>query len=133
MSIDTWEPSNPDPEFSIDRAVLREFIQLSRNDQLMQLPNRLSPEVCDQQRPLMRLPRETWTKAAADFNNEELLHLVRFFTVAEQMLDGWEAAEKSPVIWLVRELRRRKAPPDRDLLLWIKANSDNRFLPNGAL
>ncbi len=65
--------------------------------------------------------------------SEQLLHLVRFFTLAEMQLSGWEAGAESPVIWIVKTLRRRKSPPSKDLLLWIKANSDNRFIPNGAL
>ena len=38
----------------------------------------------------------------------------------------------APVIPLVAELKRRGDYPN-DLTAWIKANTDNRFLPYGSL
>ena len=39
----------------------------------------------------------------------------------------------SPVIWLCRELKKRGAFPDPELIQWIKENTDNKFLPYGNL
>ena len=67
-----------------------------------------------------------------EFSNEEIEHLMRFFTIAEQ-LPGWHAADNSPVIWLGKLLKQRGVGINKELVLWIKENSDNRFLPHGPL
>ena len=80
----------------------------------------------------MQLDKEQWFDAARTFNDDEIVHLMRFFTVAEQ-LPGWEAGANSPVVWLGKILKQRGTGIDRELVLWIKAHSDNQFLPHGAL
>ena len=72
-----------------------------------------------------------WAAAAAGLSSAELESLVRLYTLAER-LPGWNAGPRSPVIPLVAELKRRDACPD-GLTAWIKANTDNRFLPYGSL
>ena len=72
-----------------------------------------------------------WQAAAQGLEAEEIERLVRFYTLAEA-LPGWEAGAQSPVIPLARELKARDAWPD-DLTAWIKAHTDNRFLPYGSL
>lgn len=133
MSVKAWEPTPSTDNFEIDAEILQQCIRLSETDQLDQLSATLPGDWQTAQKPLMTLERNAWNAATDRFSNDQLIHLVRFFTAAEMQLDGWEAAEKSPVIWLVKILRKRKAPPSRELLLWIKQNSNNRFLPNGAL
>ena len=61
-----------------------------------------------------------------------LIALIRFFTLAEQELPGWEAGSKSPAIACARELRLRGRYP-ADLTAWIRDHTDNRFLPYGSL
>jgi len=73
-----------------------------------------------------------WAAAARTLRDDDILALIRLFTLAENALSGWEAGDASPVIPLARELRRRGSYPD-DLTGWIKANTDNRFLPYGNL
>lgn len=73
-----------------------------------------------------------WGAAADTLSDEDVVALIRLFTLAESQLTGWEAGEQSPVIPLARELKRRGSYP-ADLTAWIKANSDNRFLPYGSL
>ena len=133
MSVNTWQPEPTTTDFAIDQQPLRQFIELSKQDQLLDLNNQLPAETIATQAPLMTLDKASWQEAVAPLSDDDLIHLVRFFTLAEQQLSGWEAQEKSPVIWLVKTLRQRKSPPSKDLLLWIKQHSDNRFLPNGAL
>lgn len=72
-----------------------------------------------------------WQIAAADLSAAEMLALIRLFTLAER-LPGWEAGAKSPVIVLAAALKARGDYP-ADLTAWIKANTDNRFLPYGSL
>ncbi len=72
-----------------------------------------------------------WQSAAAGLGSEQVVALARFFTLAER-LPGWEAGATSPVIVLASVLKRRGDYPD-ELTAWIKAHTDNRFLPYGSL
>jgi hypothetical protein len=81
---------------------------------------------------VMRHPAADWTPLLTDQPDAVLIKLVRFFTLAEIQLTGWEALSHSPVIPIVAELRRRKSYPN-ELTAWIKAHTNNRFLPYGSL
>jgi hypothetical protein len=81
---------------------------------------------------LMRLPAANWTPFVALASAAQLVALVKFFTLAEMRLPGWEALARSPVIPFVAELKRRGSYPG-ELTAWIKANTTNRFLPYGSL
>lgn len=82
---------------------------------------------------MMKLEASQWQGVLHGLDQATLLALVRFFTVAEHQMSHWHGGDKSPVIWLSRELKRRGHPLDRDQVLWIKSNTDNRFLPHGPL
>ena len=82
--------------------------------------------------PLARSDAGDWPAAAGGLDSAQIIALVRLFTLAEERLAGWDAAARSPVIELVRELKARDAYP-ADLTSWIKANTTNRFLPHGSL
>ena len=73
-----------------------------------------------------------WTGVVGTLDAATLEALARFFTLAETRLPGWEAGARSPVIALARELRRRGSMTP-ELGAWIKAHTDNRFLPYGSL
>ena len=132
MTLNSWQPPTAVSQFNIDHQVLQKFISLSEV-QLNSIDQHIDNELIKNQQPLMKLGKEAWSRVGDGLNNEEIIHLIRFFTKAESQLPGWEAGAESPVIWLVKVLRKRKAPPSKELLLWIRTHSDNRFLPNGAL
>jgi len=73
-----------------------------------------------------------WAETAEGLADDEVVALIRLFTLAESALPGWEAGDASPVIPLAAVLKRRGSYPG-DLTGWIRANSDNRFLPYGNL
>ncbi len=75
--------------------------------------------------------KSDWQAAAGELDSDRLIALIRLYTLAER-LPGWEAGPRSPVIPLAAELKKRGDYPD-DLTAWIKANTDNRFLPYGSL
>lgn len=135
MTTGTWNPTigTVKNQIDIDPEVLRTFVKLGETDQLESLLADITPEVQMQQRGLMKLAQQQWIEVSQQFSNTEIEHLIRFFTLAEMQLPGWESGEKSPVIGLVKSLKLRNAPPEKELVLWIKKNSSNRFLPNGAL
>jgi hypothetical protein len=81
---------------------------------------------------LMKLPADVWSPLLAAEPDERLVRIAKSLTVAEMRLPGWEAGARSPVITIVRELKRRGSYP-KDLTAWIKAHTTNRFLPYGSL
>lgn len=81
---------------------------------------------------LMKLPADVWLPLLAVEPDERLVRIAKSLTVAEMRLPGWEAGARSPVITIVRELKRRGSYP-KDLTAWIKAHTTNRFLPYGSL
>ena len=134
MSLGSWDPQTEQSasDFQIDHDLLHLFISLSERELLDQLNQQLSAEQQQVQARLMQVDKDDWFKALQNYNDTQLQHLMRFFTVAEQ-LPGWEAGEKSPVIWIGKVLKQRGTGIQRELILWIKANSRNQYLPHGPL
>jgi len=81
---------------------------------------------------LMTAPANDWQNAAESLEVGQVEALIRFLTLAEEAIGGWQAGDRSPVIALVKVLKNRGSY-DRALTRWIKANSSNRFLPHGSL
>jgi hypothetical protein len=82
--------------------------------------------------PLAKGGSDIWPGPAEALSAAELIALVRLFTLAESRLPAWEAGARSPVVPLVKLLRARESYP-AELTAWIKANTENRFLPYGSL
>ena len=76
---------------------------------------------------LMRVPGNL----QGQLKDDDLISLVRLFTLLERDLSGWDAGSKSPVIPLVKLLKARGSF-DPALRKWIKANTSNRYLPHGS-
>lgn len=135
MSIGSWDPSvaNSETSFEFDRDLLKRAIRLAEADDFDAIESLIPQEQRQHQSRMMTLAKEAWFDEAKHYDDNELAQLIRFFTLAEMRLPGWEAGAQSPVVWLVKVLRQRGNPPSRELQLWIKANTSNKFLPNGAL
>ena len=73
-----------------------------------------------------------WSAAAQDLSTQDLVALIRLFTLGEGQFSSWQAGAKSAVIKLVRIMKARKEMTP-ELSAWIKTNTDNRFLPHGDL
>ena len=73
-----------------------------------------------------------WAEAAQSLSTPDLIVLIRLFTSGEGQFSSWQAGAKSAVVKLVRVMKQRKEMTP-ELTTWIKANSDNRFLPHGDL
>jgi hypothetical protein len=134
MSLGSWDPkiATEGSALLLEAALLHRLIEFDRKDQLAQLEQLLSAE--DKQRfaPLMKIDHNTWRVATEPLHEADLLHLIRFFAVAEN-LPGWEAGAASPVIPLAKMLRQRGARLDKQLLQWLREVNDNRYLPYGPL
>lgn len=133
--VGNWDPNQgkEDSKAAIDSSRLMRFIAIAESNQLDQLSRVLTQQEIDADRPLMKIHKDAWAAAAEPLSNEQLIQLIRFFTLAEEQLPGWEAGSLSPVIWLCRALKSRGAFPDQELIQWIKTNSRNKFLPYGNI
>ena len=134
MSLGSWDPGADAtaPHLQIEPATLSRFIGYSRDEQLSQLEQLISGDENQMLAGLMQIDHSAWLAAAESLPEEDLLHLIRFFAVAEN-LPGWEAGPKSPVIPLAKTLRKRGARLDKALLQWLREVNENRFLPYGPL
>jgi len=132
--VGNWDPNEQQQATdTIDKGRLQRFIEIAETGQLNQLGKTLSQQEIDADRALIKAHKDAWMTAAESFNNTQLVQLIRFFTLAEEQLPGWEAGSLSPVIWLCRVLKNRDAFPDQELIQWIKQNSRNKFLPYGNI
>mgnify|MGYP001355860507 CR=1 FL=1 len=80
---------------------------------------------------VMSTDRECWTELVS-LEMEELNSLARLFTILERDLSGWEGGKFCPVIYIVKELRKR-GESISELKRWIKTHSTNRYLPYGSV
>lgn len=134
MSTGSWDPSAQAASNAItpEPALIERLISLSRDEQLAEIAVLIDATEQQTLAGLMRLEHSTWESVGAKLSDEGVLHLIRFFAMAEN-LPGWEAGEKSPVIPLARILRKRGVKLQRELLQWLREVNQNRFLPYGPL
>ena len=127
MTIGTWEPAKSS---SLTLERLQDLLtQISGLDENA-LAASLNDEFIRSNSQLMKLDADSW-QVAKQLTEDDLVALVRFFTLAEMQLSGWEAGNRNPVIPLVRILKKRdQFSPE--LRKWIKSSTDNRYLPYGS-
>lgn len=135
MSLGSWDPKDGSESlvYTIDPALLIQCSAFATAGHWTILPAWEKESLPGNASQMMKLSASQWLPALEHLDEATLLNLVRFFTVAEQLLPHWHGGDKSPVIWISRLLRQRGTPLSRDMVLWIKGNSDNRFLPNGPI
>ena len=133
MAVDTFDPQQFDPSSSkssldtalVDRAVACALAQHSAGTELS-----LTSEEVFALAPLV--VHAGWLDAGQELTSDSLVALIRLFTLGEGRFSTWQAGAKSAVVKLVRVLKQR-GEMTPELTRWIKANTDNRFLPHGDL
>ncbi len=135
MSLGSWNPEDGSQslKYQIDPAVLAHCADFARTDNWGGMASWVKDILPADAWKMMKLDAHSWEQTLHALDAETLLRLIRFFTVAEQQLPDWHGGDQSPVIWITRHLKKCGTPLSRDMILWIKANSDNRFLPNGPI
>ena len=128
MSVGTWNPAEQIAELSA--SALNELLAAAHR--LGDPDFGLSPADVDRLTPCAHANRVDWQTASQHLDDGQLIDLIRFHTLAEGRFPAWKAGSNSPVIVLAKALRARNAWPT-DLTAWIKAHTDNRFLPYGSL
>ena len=134
MSLGSWDPKveAQSTELLLESDLLHRLIAYSDEEKLAQLEQLLSTTYKQRLAGLMKIDPLIWQTAAEPLLENDLLHLIRFFAVAEN-LPGWEAGATSPVIPLAKILRQRGVRLDKSLLKWLREVNDNRYLPYGPL
>ena len=127
MSIGVWTPSVAEPLNSAQLLILVQKLPKAPLDHL----DGLNVDDFQAYRSWMKAEASLW-EAAEDLEAETKHQLIRFFTLAERDWVGWDAGKTSPVIPLVAGLKRMDQF-DPEFRRWIKSNTDNRYLPNGAV
>lgn len=129
MSIEVWEPTGGTKGKPIDIGLLEKFVDVAKGADSVS-SSQLRSSGLDSEEWVMNQEEAAW-ESAEDLSSDDLIALVRFFTLVEQHVSGWEAGKKSPVIPLVKILKTRDEF-SADLRKWIKSNTDNRYLPYGS-
>ncbi len=136
MSINTWDPNasiSTTNSYLLNIEFLQKIINDHQQDSISNIQSYLSTEEQKQHQPIMKLAKESWFAIKEQLSDEDIVVLIKFFTLAEMQFSDWTAEEYSPVIWLSKIFRQRGKTLDKDLLLWIKSTSNNKFLPYGPL
>ncbi len=124
MGVGVW-----DPGISVSTEQLQKLVSQVVEINLAQLTS-CDDEFIDGNAWMMKLGESAW-QTANSLPVEDLVNLIRFFTLAEMQLPGWKGGKQNPVIYLVKILKSRDEF-SADLRKWIRANTDNRYLPYGA-
>jgi hypothetical protein len=125
VSVDSWQPVNKLDQINDEQ--LSRLLAISQGQ----------PQECDLTsdlnwiQPLAQVDGKIWQSVAAQLTSEQLKQLIALFTLAEQQ-GGWSLGERSAVIPLFKRLKKTQGV-DRELVQWVKAHSDNKFLPFGPL
>lgn len=131
MSVGTWEPGNKKSVDVVEHEKLVELLSCFQAADPEKLSESLSDAQIQTNAGLMSLTEASWLSCEL-LADEDLEPLVHFFTLAEMQLPGWDSGAKSPVIYLVKVMKKRGLFSP-ELRKWIKKNSDNRYIPNGSV
>ena len=126
MSIGVWKPAKDQP---LDEPSVRSLLGALPSEPLETIAGLAASDFLTY-RFMVTEDRAAWS-VAEQLSKAQIEQLVRFFTLAEQAWSGWEAGKLSAVIPLVSRLKLQSGF-DPELRRWIKKNTDNRYLPNGA-
>jgi hypothetical protein len=127
--VGSWTPiSTPAVPTASELGAAAEHWRRAGEDAGAALPEPLAAAL---QRAL-RLPGGSLDPVLGELPDADLDALARLYTLAEARDPAWEAGARSPVIAFFAELKARGADT-AELASWIRAHSENRFLPHGSL
>ena len=134
MTTGAWDPDSKTTisAVELDVQLLQRLLALAENGPMDDLASSMS-EHDQRQNAIMQASTSQWEVALRDYSDSQLLALLRLFTLVEVQLSHWVGGAKSPVIAITAMLKKRGVKLDQDTLRWIRKNSSNRFIPNGAI
>ena len=103
MTTGTWDPSSKTSKLdvNIDPALLQRFLVLAVNNQLSDLANNID-EQDKSQFAIMQADLTQWKNALNDYNETQLIALIRFFTLIEMALPEWAAGASHRLLALIK-------------------------------
>lgn len=125
MTTEIWSPASNDE--SVPSNALTAALDVMQAESFPKAP----PAEVKALQSWMSRRYTLWGDAFSQFDTEQLNNLVRFFTLAEATWSDWFGGDKNPAIWASKELKKHQAFPDKAFIEWIRAHSDNRFIPYG--
>lgn len=125
MTVDSWQPT-PTPQ-AISAEDINRLLSCATD---FQTNKNFTPEF-DWIQPFAQVDAGIWQNAVENLSDEQLIDVIKLLTCLETTLN-WDLAEKSPVI-AVFKAYKKKSGVNRELVKWVKANSDNQYLPFGPL
>jgi hypothetical protein len=125
VTVDSWQPSPV--QNNIDSSTLERLLEAAA---VFTAEANFTPDL-DWIQPLAKAERAIWQNAVENVPDEQLIQLIKMLTTLETQ-QNWDLAEKSPVIAIFKAYKK-KSGLNRDLVKWVKANSDNQYLPFGPL
>ncbi|MBA59356.1 MAG: hypothetical protein CMQ40_09320 [Gammaproteobacteria bacterium] len=132
MVIGVWEPPGSKKNINVDLQLLEKFMDLaeSMNPDIELADSDLASAGIQQENWVMSLESEAW-QVLVQVDTPNLRNLAFFFTIVERDVSGWEAGKMSPVISIVKELKKR-SEFTAEMRRWIKEHTRNRYLPYGS-
>jgi hypothetical protein len=129
--VGSWQPDGGATLPGVDDLRALAAVQRAAGDAAPSLPD--DAALVERARAAMSAPAGALDAAIEALDADELVALVHLFTLIEAQ-PGWEAGARSPVIPLFRRYRELvDVETRRALVAWVKARSENRFLPHGSL
>ena len=128
-AVAAWDPAEAVAPTTAQLESIASRLAARDNDSVSGL---LAADEIDRFGAWMRLDLAVWPPLIGGLGDQQLVDLLRFFTLAEQAFAGWDAGKKSPAIAIARELRNRGRYP-AELTSWIRRHSENRYLPYGSI
>lgn len=126
VTVESWDPSAT--SLTSEHRVILNHATSQLESETLSLTN-------DEQallRPTMLVDSETWESFVTTESNGSIAAWIKVLTLIERDFNGFEAGNRTPVLTLIRVLKSRNALPE-GLFAWIKAHTQNRFLPYGSL
>jgi hypothetical protein len=131
MSVGTFDPNQLNAQARpIDGQLLQQAVEIAQRQSSSAAQLDLSDDEASDLQPL--LTHAGWLEAAQELPMTDVVGLIRLFTLGEGQFSSWQAGAKSPVVALVKTLKKRREMTP-ELTAWIKQNTDNRYLPHGDL
>lgn len=125
MTVDSWQPTPVPTKIEPDDL---ERLLASASD--FKSNENFTPEL-NWIQPLAMADHSIWQNTVQSLNDDELIGLIKLLTVVEAQ-NNWDLGEKSPVIAIFKSYKK-KSGVNRELVKWVKSNSDNKYLPFGPL
>ena len=127
MTTESWQPVQA--ASTIDETSTAKLLELAQ--QFTQNQMQLASEDMSWCAQLAQAKHDAWVNFASELKADALEHCIRLLTVVEQE-QNLGLAERSPVIVLFKQ-HKKLSGINRDLVQWVKAHTENKFLPFGPI